>query len=78
MHFSRPRKIIGGFVALKHGKDVANPLNPHRYQVSVVKNQYTSSHSSGRSSLVDCNYLLQEDPRSTPGTFFRGDLVMKI
>lgn len=30
LHFSRPKKIIGGFVALHHGKDSANPLNPHR------------------------------------------------
>ena len=35
MHFSRPRKIIGGFVALKHGKDAANPLNPHRYKKNM-------------------------------------------
>ena len=30
MHFSRPKKIIGGYVALHHGKDNANPKNPHR------------------------------------------------
>lgn len=34
-HFSRPRHQIGGYVAMEHSKDSANPPNPHR--INLVK-----------------------------------------